>query len=406
MASELRVRAALVLLQLKDYFLNKTNPVVHDLIKEQLLLYAPFADHDYRLHTKNVTEAELELVLRNEITSTIQDKKWSGMWQDQALATALNIGIYSVYPAYNEKIRPLFHKLVKPILQIDTTIYILPILWSGYMNNSLFIANHFVPLIQQICFELQSNVVLHRIKNDDESHSYKLKNPIMEKVKQIDITVTEPKLLDMALIKPKQKETFVIQTKRTDKVNTDSKQSDKDKCTLSASKKSAKVQHGYTKQNTGTTYHCLNSLPKHYCNTCDTVICTQTPKKTIVHNNTIYMCSFCLKHVNKANDSPLRKEKIYPGDIPPQLQTLSNIELNMISQIHPYMNIVQLPVGGQYAQRGQSISIPIPVEELNTNLPNVSPDIEPYILVTTAKNHNKHFVNKQKVFDALQWLKK
>lgn len=114
------------------------------------------------------------------------------MWQVQALATALNMGIYSVYPAYNERIRPLFHKLVKPILQIDTTIYILPILWSGYMNNSLFIANHFVPLIQQTCFELQSNVVLHRIKNDDESHSYKLKNPIMEKVKQIDITVTEP----------------------------------------------------------------------------------------------------------------------------------------------------------------------------------------------------------------------
>ena len=42
------------------------------------------------------------MVLENEVLSTLTNTSWSGMWQIQALCTALQILVLSVYPEANK----------------------------------------------------------------------------------------------------------------------------------------------------------------------------------------------------------------------------------------------------------------------------------------------------------------
>ena len=143
-------------------------------------------------------------------------------------------------------------------------------------------------------------------------------------------------------------------------------------------------------------YHCLSA--------CETLISTQKPKTHIVQRRTTFICSFVQRYIKQHNQSPLQKDKIYPGDIPKELMNLTSVEINLISQVHPYMNLLKLPVGGQFAQRGQSINIPIPVQELYTSLPRTYTDNDPYILVSNPKNKTNKHINKDTVSKALQWL--
>lgn len=53
---ELRVHTALVLLQLREHILNDDNQMVSDLLREQIVLYSPFAQTDYKLLCANATK--------------------------------------------------------------------------------------------------------------------------------------------------------------------------------------------------------------------------------------------------------------------------------------------------------------------------------------------------------------
>lgn len=82
--------------------------------------------------------------------------------------------------------------------------------------------------------------------------------------------------------------------------------------------------------------------------------------------------------------SPLDKVHMFPGEIPIVLLNLNRTEIKILSQIHPYMNMVCLPSGGQYGLQGQSINIPISIQTLCLQLPRTSESL-PYVKIFSAK---------------------
>lgn len=94
-----------------------------------------------------------------------------------------------------------------------------------------------------------------------------------------------------------------------------------------------------------------------------------------------------------------------PGRIPPSLSCLNYTEVKLISQVHPYMNMIYLPSGGQLGLSGQSINIPIPTQKLYNSLPK---PLDPNALVKIYSASSKTFfqyVNTTQIKMALQWLK-
>ena len=378
MSVELRVRTSLALLQVKDHFINSDSQAVSDMIKEQLLLYSPYAEHDYRNNNNTVSQTELEMVLINEIHNTVTNQKWSGKWQIQALATSINMAILSIYPPYNQRLRPLFHKIVTPLFHDGETVHILPVMWSGYLANNHFNANHFVPLVHETCLYTNSVQSLSDINCCVTSTEQKLQNSTVDSITEQTYN-SKVEFKDQHSLPPCKDQ-----------------ESDLSNCHPSSQKVMTDPQ---------ISYHCLSVLPQYYCSVCEAIIFAQKPKTCIIHNTTTFICSFCHRHINQHGQSPLQKNNVYPGDIPIELMNLTSAEINLISQIHPYMNLLKLPVGGQFAQRGQSISIPIPVQKLYTSLPRKNANHDPYILVSNPKNKTySHLVNKDTVSTALQWL--
>ena len=92
-----------------------------------------------------------------------------------------------------------------------------------------------------------------------------------------------------------------------------------------------------------------------------------------------------------------------PGIIPIELKDLNNTEIHMISQVRPYMKLAKLPVGGQYAQKGQCINIPVQSQEICKLLPRM-PQETPYVSVESAVSSIQHIVNVEHIQKALKWL--
>lgn len=101
MATELRVRTAVALIQLQEEFTNPTNAAVRELVHEQAVLYSPFGAKDHSVTRDSIYDNEINMVFRDELLTTLTDGAWSGMWQFIGLATAIQMPILSIYPEYN-----------------------------------------------------------------------------------------------------------------------------------------------------------------------------------------------------------------------------------------------------------------------------------------------------------------
>ena len=360
MATELRVRTGIALYQMTSLFLDENSVTVENFIKEQILLYAPFANHEYNIGSRNLSKETIEMVLKHEIQDTFKDKCWSGMWQLQGLSTALNISILSMYPQYNPQIRHLFNKVVTPLLPYEETLYMIPILWSGTLSSQGFQANHFVPLI-------------HRTR--------------LQNITQL-INRSDPDRLVDRVDSSEAPKSSILES------HGNATKAEKPKNTLVA------------KQNIHM-YQCSEYLPKHYCNVCQKLICAiKAPVLSISEEGKTFICSFCKRHLSKEAQSPLDANNIQPGLTPPVLKILSHMELNLVSLIHPYMNLLKLPVGGQYGQRGQSINIPILIQDIHSTLPVQEITLaQPFMIITTPhKTRKEHTINYRNVYNALEWL--
>ena len=283
MSSELRVRTSLALLQLKDYFMKSDSQAMTDMIKEQLLLYSPYAEHDYRLNNNTVTQKELEIVLINEIHNTVTDKIWSGMWQIQALATSIDMAILSVYSSHNLRISSLFHKLVTPLFHAGETIHVLPVMWSGYIANSLFTANHFVPLVHKTYLLTQT------VNSNNEIHDCSIASTEQKSQTHSVGSYTGQTNGWNAASTEQKPQTQYTQERKVSSNITDHSNSNP------ASQK--------VRTDPQISYHCLSALPQYFCSVCETLISTQKPKTHIVqHNIKSEMRSF------KSNENIHKKE--------------------------------------------------------------------------------------------------
>ena len=349
-SAELRVRTALSLMQLENVILQDGNEMVKELLSEQILLYECFATTNYQLHKNNLTPNQICMVLENEVLSTLTNTSWSGMWQIQALCTALQISVLSVYPEANRNIRHLFNRVVTPLLPYEDNIPCLPILWSGYYTSkNQFHPNHFVPLIDKCRVSDKTNVQMSSKNQFHPNHFV----PLIDKC-----CVSDKTNIQMSLAK-----------------------------------------------NTNPTIlslpHIDIDLPSHFCFYCGQLILVAAPKGIPTDSGKDkFTCAFCYSH--KMAESPLHKKNIDPGQSPLELQTLTSTELHMIQLVHPYMKLARLPVGGQLAQKGQVINIPMHTQDICTLLPRV-PQNDYQVLVESA-NGFTYQINTVQIYKALQWL--
>jgi hypothetical protein len=145
----------------------------------------------------------------------------------------------------------------------------------------------------------------------------------------------------------------------------------------------------------------IKSVPKIYCGECHRLI--RSKPYYHLENN---LCALCYRSVIANSISPLswHNNNMDPGVAPPCLQILSVTETKLVSQIHPYMKILRLPAGGQFAEKGQSICIPIPIQDLCKTLPRMPDDAGEVVIYPAHSKSYFQAVKPKKVFDALEWL--
>ena len=97
-----------------------------------------------------------------------------------------------------------------------------------------------------------------------------------------------------------------------------------------------------------------------------------------------------------------------PGDVPNELQGLTEIEEMLIAKVFTVMSVYKLR-GGQYGYKGNVINFPQDVKEFTTRLPREPSSLEVLIVRRQCESDLKAFrdftVRCAKVACALQWLK-
>ncbi|CAN0328963.1 unnamed protein product, partial [Ascophyllum nodosum] len=96
-----------------------------------------------------------------------------------------------------------------------------------------------------------------------------------------------------------------------------------------------------------------------------------------------------------------------PGDMPPQMEGMTQIEQMLIAKVAPIMRVYRLK-GGQYAHGGHHVNIPQDVTGFTTSLPRLAADISVLVVRrqgAEAKSHKDFLAQRLKVYHALLWLK-
>jgi hypothetical protein len=97
-----------------------------------------------------------------------------------------------------------------------------------------------------------------------------------------------------------------------------------------------------------------------------------------------------------------------PGEVPEELQDLTEIEEMLISKVFTVISIYRLR-GGQNGYRGNVINFPQDIEEFTTRLPRIPSSLEVLIVRRQSSNNLEGFrdftVRRSKVGRALSWLK-
>ena len=97
---------------------------------------------------------------------------------------------------------------------------------------------------------------------------------------------------------------------------------------------------------------------------------------------------------------------MHPGDVPPELQGLTQVEEMLISAVMPMMSLYHLPYG-QYGYSGHVINLPQDVSTFTSTLPR-SPSQLDVLIVRKQDAHGAHKdfrVRRTKIYSALLWLK-
>ena len=139
-----------------------------------------------------------------------------------------------------------------------------------------------------------------------------------------------------------------------------------------------------------------------YCETNDIKI---FEKIVLGESKICHKCNYHLKRGNLPAFSIFNK--MYPGDIPNELACLSDFEINLISQIKPYMKIFTLK-GKQKGLKGNVVHFAQSVDEVIEQLP-LQLNQAGLIIVSESlegiKRRKEFKVRPEKLIEALNWLK-
>lgn len=98
----------------------------------------------------NLPVTVLEAIYDVDVKASCFPGSYANMWHIYALSSVLQFNIYSIYPMFNLKIRPYFHRLIRPrTWPEDSEPHTIHIMWSGELQSeSLFKPKYFVALVE------------------------------------------------------------------------------------------------------------------------------------------------------------------------------------------------------------------------------------------------------------------
>lgn len=102
----------------------------------------------------NLPVTVLEAIFDVDVKASCFPGSYANMWHVYALSSVLQFNIFSIYPMFNLKIRPYFHRLIRPrTWPEDSEPHTIHIMWSGELQSeSLFKPKYFVALVETNMF--------------------------------------------------------------------------------------------------------------------------------------------------------------------------------------------------------------------------------------------------------------
>ncbi|XP_077408879.1 vertnin [Vanacampus margaritifer] len=115
----------------------------------------------------------LEAIFDADVKASCFPDSYANMWHVYALASVLEVNIYSIYPMFNHKIRYYFNRIIRPrTWPKECEPQTLHIMWSGEMQSeTLFRPDHFVAFVHVSDFASRSPKS-EELLNQDSQFSY------------------------------------------------------------------------------------------------------------------------------------------------------------------------------------------------------------------------------------------
>ena len=163
----------------------------------------------------------------------------------------------------------------------------------------------------------------------------------------------------------------------------------------------------------------LRITPSLFCSSCQRILypdqCVTLNKETNVsktlniHLKDSMLCHTCHNKILKNTIPPLSVlNNVHVSNIPDVLQVLTSLEKKLISLIQVFVTMIILP-GGQFAQKGLVLNLPIDVATIKSRIPNdTCSDLMLAVRFLHQSQHscNKYFVSPTRMSKAFEYLSK
>lgn len=156
--------------------------------------------------------------------------------------------------------------------------------------------------------------------------------------------------------------------------------------------------------------------PNYYCKSCERFLFVDqiyhiSGERTIAgvqYDRPSMLCNTCNKIIKEVKIPYVSTygNARHIGDIPQELKCLNTMEKKLIALVEIFMTVIILP-GGQYAQKGVGLHLPLNVQKIASQLPqsvnNTSVFSVKFMRNAYTTEDNKHKVSGFKSKNALIW---
>ncbi|XP_077567398.1 vertnin [Stigmatopora nigra] len=165
---ELQVRAVVEMALWKTYYLSG---MIDSKMMLQAVRFSLCAEESQAM--VSLSASVLEAIFDADVKASCFPDSYANMWHVYALASVLQVNIYSIYPMFNHKIRSYFHRVIRPrTLPKECEPRTFHIMWSGRLQSqTLFRPDHFVALVRINDFA-SSSPQSEELPNRDSQFSY------------------------------------------------------------------------------------------------------------------------------------------------------------------------------------------------------------------------------------------